>query len=304
MTKPTPIATSREGERISPQRLFTTLFGDFWLRSTARIPSRILTDVAAEFGASEAAARAALNRLIIRRTLDREKVGRNTFYGLTPAARDDLIAGARRISNFAADQSWDGTWTVVAFTLREEQRNLRHMVRKRLHWRGFAPLFDGLWVSPRPAETSLRRYLIDLGVADVSVLSATEVGGPTGRELISAWNVEGQRRAYDDFIAKYEPLLTDVRAGLVNASTALVQRTLIMDAYRGFARMDPGLPEELLPKEWPRRAARDLWIEIYESLGDLATVRIRQIMQQYDPRLADAWRPRGFRLGVDDSPGL
>lgn len=292
MTNPSPALFARGGERHSPQRLFTTLFGDFWLQSKARIPSKVLTEVAAEFGVTEGAARAALNRLVARKTLDREKVGRNTYYGLTDAAREALFAGAGRISALAGEREWDGAWTVVAFTLREDQRNLRHTVRKRLEWRGFAPLFDGLWVSPRSPDPELRRYLVDLGVLDVSVLSATELGGAEGRPLLSAWDLTSQRQAYEAFLHEYEPLLVEVRAGKVDVSTALVQRTLMMNEYRRFARVDPGIPEALLPEGWPRRAARNLWAEIYESLGDLATVRIRQIMRAYDPELASAWQPR------------
>ena len=46
-------------------------------------------------------------------------------------------------------EPWDGMWSLVAFSIPEEHRAARDELRKALRWLGFAPLYDGLWVSPR-----------------------------------------------------------------------------------------------------------------------------------------------------------
>jgi phenylacetic acid degradation operon negative regulatory protein len=60
-----------------------------------------------------------------------------------------------------------------------------------------------------------------------------------------------------------------------------------MDTWRTFPNHDPDLPAELLPADWPRAAARDLFVEIYDTLGPLAEFRVKQIVAEFDPGLAE-----------------
>ena len=42
---------------------------------------------------------------------------------------------------------------LVAFSIPEQNRAARDSLRKQLRWLGFAPLYDGLWVSPAIAPS-------------------------------------------------------------------------------------------------------------------------------------------------------
>ena len=57
---------------------------------------------------------------------------------------------------------------------------------------------------------------------------------------------------------------------------------------------------ELLPADWPRAQARELFLETYEQLGAPASVRVRQVIASYAPELSD--RVVQFSL-VSDPPG-
>src|SRR5690606_14719932 len=130
----------------SPQHLLITLLGDYWLDVEEPLPSAALVDIVGEFGVTQTAARGALSRMCKAGLLERRKRSRNTFYALTDLARLELRDGARRIAWFGLVQEpWDGQWTVAAYSLPEEHRDLRHLVRSRLRWLGFAPLYDGMW---------------------------------------------------------------------------------------------------------------------------------------------------------------
>ncbi|MEV1204509.1 PaaX family transcriptional regulator C-terminal domain-containing protein, partial [Microbispora rosea] len=50
--------------------------------------------------------------------------------------------------------------------------------------------------------------------------------------------------------------------------------------------LDPDLPAELLPAGWPRDEARRLCVQIYDSLGEPAERRFREILAEFDPELA------------------
>ncbi len=271
-----------------PQHLITTLLGDYWFRRAEQLPSAALVRLTEEFGVSAVAARAALSRLARRDLLESSKVGRRTYYRLTDRASAVLSEGRHRIMSFGLDQGvWDGTWVVAAFSVSEEQRDLRHALRTKLRWLGFAPLYDGMWVSPTADADGAAAVLAELEVPTATILRARALDIPGMRALQEAWDFDQLRRYYDEFVAQYAPLLVRVREGAVGASEALVARTGIMDTWRTFPNFDPDLPVELLPADWPRAEARDVFVEIYDTLGPLAEIRVKQIVAEFEPELAE-----------------
>lgn len=91
---------------------------------------------------------------------------------------------------------------------------------------------------------------------------------------------------YQQFIADVQPLITRIRDKSLSPEDALKARTRIMDLWQSFPAMDPDLPDELLPADWPRAQARQLFIDIYDALGPLAQLRVQQIIARYAPDLA------------------
>jgi phenylacetic acid degradation operon negative regulatory protein len=273
-----------------PQHLLITLLGDYWFDHTEQIPSAGLVDLLAEFGISATSARAALSRLTRRGLLRSSKSGRRTFYGLTPLAKRVLSEGLGRILAFGADpgESWDGTWLVVAFSVPEEQRDVRHALRSRLRWQGFVPLYDGVWVSPRSDDEAVELIVSGLGVETATVLRSTAVYpsvSGAGHPL-SAWNLDELRGTYEQFVEEFAPLLERVRLGQVTAAEALVARTAVMDTWRRFPNLDPELPSGALPDRWPRHRSREIFIRAYDSLGPLAELRVQQIIAAHAPEIA------------------
>lgn len=276
----------RQQNGSAPQHLLVTLLGDYWLDPAARVPTAAVVDVLAEFGVSAVNARTALSRLSRRGLVETERSGRHAHLRLTTAARRDLGAGAARIMRFGLpDGSWDGLWTLVTYSLPEERRNVRHQLRSTLRWLGFAALFDGVWVSPGGPLDELEDLFTRLGVESFSVL---RVLGPTlGRSPLDAWDLSSTRRAYEAFLGSHDRLLERVRTGAIGPAEALVSRTRVMDAWRALPALDPGLPDELLPADWPRVRARALFTELYDGLGPLSEHRVRQLVRRRDEQLAD-----------------
>jgi phenylacetic acid degradation operon negative regulatory protein len=274
-----------------PQHLLVTLLGDYWFGQREQLPSAGLVDLLGEFGISASGARAALGRLARRQLLEPAKAGRRTYYGLTPTAERLFNAELARIMSFGAGdgEPWDGTWLVVAFSVPEEQRDLRHLLRSRLRWQGFAPLYDGVWVAPGRDESAVSAIMADVGVRTVTLLRATALApglsGP-GHPL-SAWNLGELRGTYEQFVSRFAPVLDRVRLGQVTASEALIARTELMDTWRRFPSLDPELPASVLPAGWPRGRSRDIFRQVYDGLGPLAELRVRQLVAAYSPEIAD-----------------
>jgi len=265
-----------------------TLLGDYWSGRTEHLPSAALVELLAEFDISEPSARAALNRLTKRSLLVSTKRGRNTYYGLHGRALPLLADTSRRIVAFGTQEArpWDGAWTVAAFSVPEAQRQLRHAIRTRLRWLGFAALYDGLWCSPWNEQDAALAVFSDLGVVSATVMRA-DIDARSTVEALSAWDLDALKEKYLEFEEEFCPRLDDVRRGAMTASRALVERTKVMDSWRTFLGDEPDLPAELLPEGWPRSRMRELFVELYDSLAPVAKARCQQIVANHSPELAD-----------------
>lgn len=279
------IIETRKGK---PPRLLLTLLGDYWWQHTEQLPSAALVALLAEFGVSDVAARAALSRLVQHGLLVTSKRGRYTFYGLSDRATHILDEGVRRIFSFGlSPRPWDGTWSMVAFSVPEKKRHLRYILRDRLRWLGFAPLYDGLWVSPYDRLSEAADQLTELSITTITMLranvidTASEAGSPQ-----RAWNLNALRKQYQQFIVAIQQVKTHLKKKLLTPEEALKVRTQTMDLWRRFPALDPDLPDELLPPDWPRERARQLFITTYDDLGPLAQYRVQQILARYAPHLA------------------
>jgi phenylacetic acid degradation operon negative regulatory protein len=271
-----------------PQHLLVTLLGDYWLDRKEQLPSAAMVRLVGEFGVTPVGARAALSRLARRGLLASSKVGRRTYYGLTERATGVLADGRQRIMAFGMrSERWGGRWTVAAFSVPEERRDVRHALRTRLRWLGFAPLYDGIWVSPHDVVDPALAALREVGVERATVMTSTVArDGPGGGDPIAAWDLPYLRKLYEEFVAGYQPLLERLRRGGVGSAEALIARTAVMDTWRNFPNLDPELPDELLPQGWPRRRAREVFAEVYDALGPLGELRVRQVLAEFAPELA------------------
>lgn len=273
----------------SPPSLLLTLLGDYWWGQEDPLPSAALVDLLADFGVSDVAARAALSRMVKRGLLVSTRNGRRTFYAMTPRAQQVMRRGAERIVAFGVDDDgWDGRWSLVAFSVPEANRAAREALRTRLRWLGFAPLYDALWVSPRPHHAEALAELHDLGVTAATAFVA-ETPAVAGASLApeSAWDVAELAERYRSFVATWEPTHAALGQGAIAPADALIKRTELMDEWRAFPGIDPDLPRKLLPADWPRQRARELFLDTYEALGAPASVRVRQVIAAYSPELAD-----------------
>jgi phenylacetic acid degradation operon negative regulatory protein len=271
-----------------PPRLLLTLLGDYWWRRTEPLPSAALVALLAEFGVSDSAARAALSRLTRNQLLITEKSGRRTVVRLSQRAARVLDDGGEQIFSFGrTSRPWDGQWSLVAFSIPEHNRAARDLLRKQLRWLGFAPLYDGLWVSPRDHASEVISELAELGITTATAFRAATIPGVSPDGLPQrAWDLDSLRARYDHFISNTERLRERTLAGRVSPVAALVTRTRVMDEWRAFPGLDPDLPDELLPDAWPRATARELFTTTYDLLGPLAAHRVRQIIARYSPGLA------------------
>lgn len=288
----TPPGPARSGS--TSQRLLVTLLGDYWFGRTVHIPSSALVALLGEFGVTEQAARAALSRVVRTGHLEGTKEGRRTSYRLSATSARQAVIYGRAIMRFTAARpdsertAWDGRWTVVAYAIEVQEPDDRRRIRRRLRELGFAPLQDALWVCPRRRAQQACRVLHDLGIAGFTVLEGASTSEASALDPTMAFELDVVAETYRSLIADLEPSLARVSEGTVEPAEALLMRTMAMDPWRQMALLDPNLPVELLPPDWPGWEARRLFTGIYDGLGGLAEERVREVVAPFSPEAAEA----------------
>lgn len=265
--------------RVTPARQVLTLFGDYWWDNPAPIPTGALLAALGDLGMKEAAARATLLQLTRTDLLVSERVGRRTTHQLTERAAQDIAEEAAWLETFGRiEPRWDGLWSVVAFSVPETQRAARHSARSRLKWLGFAPLYDGVWISPADSAQEALAQLRELDIEDVTIMRARlDTSIPEGPQ--AAWDLGAARQHYHEFMEGTggDPAL--------RGAEALAERSRIMLMWQRFRALDVGLPLELLPAEWPRGDAREHFVRCFNELGSAAEERMREHVSAISPEL-------------------
>ncbi|NUT18807.1 MAG: PaaX family transcriptional regulator [Hamadaea sp.] len=273
---------SQEG---SPQGLTITLIADYTLSRRAWLPSAAIVDLLGQFGVTSSAARVTISRLARRGVLEGRRDGRRSAYRLTAPVAASLAIGGVEVAAFGGEpDSWDGMWTVVAFSMPQEEGNQRRAIRDYLRWHGFAPLYDGVWVSPRPMSPERQGKLAANASSAITFMRSSCLELPTSanRTPIEAWDLAAIAERYQDFIRQWSRLASASAVRRVSGVAAVQARTEVMDAYRRFPGLDPLLPLELLPAGWPRLRARQVFVSVYDGLAQSATRHIREVVRRTD----------------------
>jgi phenylacetic acid degradation operon negative regulatory protein len=267
----------------SPQGLTVTLMADYTLRTRAWLPTAAIVALLAEAGVSAAGARTAISRLTRRGVLEGHREGRRSSYRLTAAAAAFLAIGGSAIVSAGGAQSWDGQWTLIAFSLPQQESTLRRGLRGELRWMGYAPLYDGLWISPHDLSEKTRARLAELTLGTLTVFRArhVELDAAIRRNPLDAWDTTEIARQYESFIGHWSPTPPAVRAGRIGGEHAVRARTEVMDTYRRLPILDPHLPLRLLPRGWLREPARELFTAVYDGLADVAQQHVRAVASRY-----------------------
>lgn len=237
---------------VRPQSVMLSFLGLYLRGRDAAVGLGGLIDVLGRVGVSEDAVRSTVARMVKRDLLERHPRGRKLYVGLTRRSEAVLADGHRRIwEQGAVNRDWDGAWTLVAFSLPDDRRSERHDLRTRLQWAGFGALQGGLWIAA--GRRDVGAVVGSLGTEEhLSVLQGRAVEPTSGGDLVRrAFDTTDVARGYRDFLARWdaprdtEPQLRD----------DLARQLLLHTDWLQAVRVDPYLPCEHLPADWPATGA-------------------------------------------------
>jgi phenylacetic acid degradation operon negative regulatory protein len=199
--------------------------------------------------------RTAMSRLATDGWLERNKVGRNSFYRLAQKGRHTFDTATKHIYD-PPPSDWTGRFELLLIGNGED----RDASRDALKNAGFGMPMPGVWVAPSgvpiPQEAA-NAIRLEVAAED-----------DNGRRLLSeSWPLDRTAAAYFKFMKIFEPLRGWTgRLTPPSELDAFIARILLIHHYRRVVLRDPLLPLALLPTDWPGQAARELCGEIYRNL--------------------------------------
>lgn len=225
------------------------LYGDHLLQRGGAAPVAALVRLLAPLDITPPAVRTAVSRLVRQGWLVAETLPTGRGYRITPQAERRLLSAGARIYR-RGDNRWDGRWELLVIDPIPE-RARRDRVRRAIGYFGYAALAERTWVSPRPS-TEILPALAAEGVAARVFDCGPISDGP--RLAADTWELDRLGAAYRGWLAEARRLVAEAGPG-VDDEAAFRLRSRLVHEWRKFLFLDPELPADLLPLDWPGRAA-------------------------------------------------
>jgi phenylacetic acid degradation operon negative regulatory protein len=259
-TKVDDMTAPADGDRsraASARSLLLTILGEFVHSRDGSAWTGTLVAALGALGVEEKSARQTIARTASQGIIASERHGRRVRWQLTDTGSLLLAEGTDRIYSFLRrPHTWDGQWLVVAAAVPESQRSTRHKLRTRLTWLGLGCPTPGMWIIPdADKEGEVQATLTDLDLADRAFawVGRRAAGTDPASLIDAAWDLAEVRTRYQEFAADFAERSVDDDAAAFAAQVELIQ------AWRSFPFIDPDLPAELLPPDWPGPDAATLF---------------------------------------------
>ncbi len=270
-----------------PREVMLTVYGDYLLSRGGEIGIGSLIKLLETLGLSQQAVRSAVSRMRRAGLLQARQVNRKSYYSLTEDGHNLLTKGAQRIFH-RKNTNWDGTWSIVAYSIPEEKREARDTLRIELNWMGYGALVDATWISPYDLTNEVNDLVGRLQIKQyVQIFQAKHHGSTDPKKIVSlGWDLSRIHKKYASFIEKYQPKLEDhlrrLQIGeVVEPSECFAERFYLIHEYRRLPFFDPDLPMELLPKNWLRPTAAALFHQYHDQLADKANEYFDAVFRAY-----------------------
>jgi phenylacetic acid degradation operon negative regulatory protein len=257
-----------------PKALILDVYGAYGRRLGGWLAIADLIRLMADLGQDDQAVRSATSRMKKSGLLAAESRHGLAGYALTDQARQILSDGDQRIFNSTAPADLDEGWAIAVFSVPETERGRRHVLRSQLAWLGFGQVANGVWIAPRRALADSRRSIERHGLARyVSLFEGTYAGFDSTKEMVArTWDLADIEQRYQRFLSQIQPgqrRWAPGGPGLTDRD-AFVDFTFTLSSWRRLPYADPGLPPDLLPRDWSGERAREAFNRLADRLQDRA----------------------------------
>ncbi|WP_375412049.1 phenylacetic acid degradation operon negative regulatory protein PaaX [uncultured Bradyrhizobium sp.] len=257
---PQPLGRIVDQLKREPSRtgsIVITVFGDAIMPRGGSVWLGTLLDFFRTVDIDSGVVRTAMSRLAADGWLERNKVGRHSFYRLAQKGWQTFDTAAKHIYH-PQPAKWTGRFELLLISNPAD----RDASRETLKQAGFGSPLPGVWIAPSGVpvpEQAAGAIRLEVSAEDDS-----------GRRLLGeSWPLDRTADAYLKFMKTFEPLRGWIRRREhLSDADAFTARILLIHHYRRVVLRDPLLPSALLPLDWPGRTARQLCGEVFQGLLD------------------------------------
>ncbi len=277
--------------------LLRTVIGLYLRELGGWIATADLVSLTGALGIEAPQARTGIARLRAKGLLVSERRGA-AGYALNPGAVPMLERGDRRIFEVRRMDPAE-PWCLVSFSISEDRRGARGMLRRRLQWMGAGLAAPGLWICPGHLADEAEQILLDLGLREQSTVFLSgepRVAGELADAVARWWDLEALAETHRGFLERVaalplpsppsgsplsgSPLPPSSGSGGGSASAAgaaFAGYARLVDAWRPIPYIDPGLPVPLLPRDWPGLESEREFARLSAELADPAREYVRAV---------------------------
>ena len=268
-------ATVREAP---PRQLILSLYGLYARKGGDWFSVSALITLMADLGVDSAAVRSSVSRLKRRGVLEASRREGQAGYALSADSLALLREGDERIWHRPRATSADG-WLVLVFSVPESERGRRHELRSLLAGLGFGTVAPGVWVAPATLYGEAQRALERAGLTAYTEFFRSDYlgAGDVSTRMREWWDLDALTDLYADFCATWRPTIR--RRGSSAPADAFAAYVPMLTAWRRLPYLDPGLPLEHLPTDWPGIEAGELFVRLDSQLRDGAHAHAVAVME-------------------------
>ncbi|MDR3083621.1 MAG: PaaX family transcriptional regulator, partial [Streptomyces sp.] len=257
-------------DQHAPRSLIVTIYGAYGRFVPGPVPVAALIRLLAEVGVDAPSVRSSVSRLKRRGLLVPERTATGAAgYALSPDARQLLDDGDRRV--YPTTPPKDEGWVLAVFSVPETERQRRPLLRSRLAGLGFGTAAPGVWIAPARLYEETRHTLKRLNLDPyVDFFRGEHLGfAPTAAAVARWWDLAGIARQHEAFLDRHAPVLRGWETREDTPPEAAYRDYLLaLDSWRHLPYIDPGLPAELLPGDWPGARSAVVFRALHERLRD------------------------------------
>lgn len=154
---------------------------------------------------------------------------------------------------------WDESWKIVIFDLPENLRGKRIKFQQELIDLGFRKLARGVYLSPHPLFSAVKRLALRLHIEDYLTFIRTKTIEEEKKKIYRAWNLQELNGLYEKFILKAKVVSFDRKPFWPIYAKRLEKE------FAKIYEKDPFMPEEFLPANWRGQEAYGIFKAISNS---------------------------------------
>jgi len=156
--------------------------------------------------------------------------------------------------------SWDEKWRVVSYEIPEKKRELRDRLRREVSGWGLGPWHRSFWLTPHPIIENLRQLIYQKEQEQyIQAFESKHVVGNRDILIEKVWQKSALEKKYREIFKIWHDILS-------KEGEKVEKFRNVVSEYVEVLKLDPGLPPELVGKNWIGLEAFNIFKEIRSIL--------------------------------------